>query len=175
MSEHIFTPEEVTKKMQDAEANTVISLDEFLTWRSTMKVYLAAPYSRKEQMNVYAADLRASGITVTSSWLDEPHKPGIEEQEITYEQQRNYAIQDVEDVQAADILVFFTDPTKTLVRAGRHVEFGIAVHRRIPIYVVGEEMENIFHYLPNVTHFFSWSGARGVLLARQTSPVWCSE
>jgi nucleoside 2-deoxyribosyltransferase len=129
-----------------------------------MRVYLAAPYVKKDQINEYAAELRAGGIEVTASWLDEPHKPTTQMQELTHEEHQKYAIQDVKDVQAADILIFFTDPTKTIIRAGRHVEFGIAIHRRIPIYVVGEERENIFHHLPKVVHFKEWPLLREFLL-----------
>ena len=129
-----------------------------------MRVYLAAPYSRKTEINQYAAELRAGGIEVTSSWLDEPHKPTTQMHELTHEEHQQYAIQDVKDVQAANILVFFTDPTKAIIRAGRHVEFGIAVQRGTPIYVVGEECENIFHHLPKVIHFKTWKTLRDLLI-----------
>jgi nucleoside 2-deoxyribosyltransferase len=132
-----------------------------------MKVYLAAPYQSKDQINIYAAELRAGSITVTSSWLDEPHSPTTSHHELTHDENQRYALQDVKDVQAADVLVFFTDPTKSIVRAGRHVEFGIAVQRRIPIYVVGAEYENIFHHLPKVIHFLTWETVRDMLIALQ--------
>ena len=130
-----------------------------------MRVYLAAPYSRKTEINQYAAELRAGGIEVTSSWLDEPHKPTTQMHELTHEEHQQYAVQDVKDVQAANILVFFTDPTKAIIRAGRHVEFGIAVQRGIPIYVLGIEFENIFHHMPGVMHFDSWEKVRDLLIA----------
>jgi nucleoside 2-deoxyribosyltransferase len=129
-----------------------------------MKVYLAAPYSRKDQISEYAAELRAGGITVTSSWLTEPHKPDTQFQELPPEVHRDYALQDVKDVQAAEALVLFTDPTKKIFRAGRHVEFGIAVQRGIPILVVGKEYENIFHYLPKVLHLDTWADVRDLLI-----------
>ena len=130
-----------------------------------MKVYLAAPYSAKDQIKKYDAELRAAGVNVVSSWLDEIHPPTTQMHDLSHEEHQQYAIQDVKDVQAADILVFFTDPTKTIIRAGRHVEFGIAVQRRIPIYVVGEDFENIFHHLPRVTHFESWDSLHDLLVA----------
>lgn len=130
-----------------------------------MKLYLAAPYSQKDQMNIYAAELRAGGIEITSSWLNEIHAATVQMQDLSHEENRKYAVQDVKDVQEADILVFFTDPTKAIVRAGRHVEFGIAVQRGVPIYVVGEEMENIFHHLGLVTHFKKWDDVRFLLCA----------
>lgn len=129
-----------------------------------LKVYLAAPFRRKDEIKDYATELRALGITVTSSWLEEPYKPTIEVHEIPADQNRRYAMQDVNDVVAAHILVLFTDPTKTIFRAGRHVEFGIALgigrSRPFPIFVVGEEYENIFHHMPQVYHFTTWEEAR---------------
>ena len=130
-----------------------------------MRVYLAAPYSRKTEINQYAAELRAGGIEVTSSWLDEPHKPTTQMHELTHEEHQQYANQDVKDVQAADILVFFTDPTGSIVRGGRHVEFGIALERRMPIFVIGNQRENIFHHMPGVMHFDSWEKVRDLLIA----------
>lgn len=131
-----------------------------------MKVYLAAPFQWIDQMRVYAAELRAGGVTVTSRWLEETHKSTDDKlPNLTHEQHQFYALQDVEDVAAADVFVLFTDPSKTIVHAGRHVEFGIAVQRKIPIYVVGLERENIFHHLPQVTHFENWVPVRDYLVA----------
>lgn len=132
-----------------------------------LKVYLAAPYSQKEQIKTYAEELRSVGIEVTSSWLDEPHKPTTGPDDLTYEDNQRYAVRDVQDVVAAEVLVFFTDPTKTIVRGGRHVEFGIAIgvglYRALPIFVVGGR-ENIFHYLPQVHHFDTWSDMKFQLM-----------
>lgn len=134
----------------------------------TLKVYLAAPYVMKNEIIQRALELRAAGVTVTSSWLNEPHKPTTQMHELTHEEHQTYAIQDVNDVWAADVLVFQTDPTKTLIRAGRHVEFGIAIGiartRPMPIFVIGDDRENIFHHLPQVTHFSSWGPLRDFLI-----------
>lgn len=139
----------------------------------TLKVYLAAPYKEKDFIAVCAEELRAGGIEVTSSWLHEPHAPNIGMADLTAEDHRKYAIQDVKDVKAADILVFWTDPTKTIIRAGRHVEFGIAIglglSRPMPIFVVGKECENIFHYMPQVIHFESWEKIRDFLIKMAAS------
>jgi len=130
-----------------------------------MKVYLAAPYQQKDHINIYAAQLRAGGVEVTSSWLDETHKPTVQMNELTPAEHLQYAVRDVKDIRQAKIFVLFTDPTKSIFRAGRHVEFGIAVERKMPIYVVGKEYENIFHHLPNVIHFKEWSDLRELLIA----------
>lgn len=121
-----------------------------------MKVYIAAPYSMKEIVKQEAADLLNNGITCTSSWVMEPHAPTTQMQDLTHNEHQDYAMQDVLDVTNGEVLVFHTDPTKTIVRGGRHVEFGIAVAQQKPIYVVGKEEENIFHHLPQVKHFHTW-------------------
>jgi hypothetical protein len=133
-----------------------------------MKVYLAAPYATKELMQERAEELRHLGIEVTSSWIDEPHKPSTQMHELTHEEHQQYALRDVEDVIAADVLVFHVDPTGKIVRAGRHVEFGMAVLinqliRGMPILVVGDAHENIFHHLPYVTHYATWEDLKSWL------------
>jgi nucleoside 2-deoxyribosyltransferase len=130
-----------------------------------MRVYLAAPYVKKNEIKAYATELRAGGVEVTSSWLDEPHDPSMGPKDLTPKQNQKYAVTDVFDVRRAQVFVLFTDKTKAVIRAGRHVEFGVAVERSMPIYVVGEERENIFHYLPFVTHVDSWERLRDYLIA----------
>ena len=130
-----------------------------------LRVYLAAPYSMKDTLTRRAAQLRELDIEVASSWLEEPHKPGTQMHELTHEEHQKYALRDVDDVVSADLLIFQGDPTKTIIRAGRHVEFGIAVaiartsSRPFPVFVIGEERENIFHHLPQVRHFATWENA----------------
>lgn len=124
-----------------------------------MKVYLAAQYHRKEEIRKYADDLRHIGHEVTSSWLEEPHAPTTQLIDLTDQQHRDYAIQDIVDIVQADSLVFFSVPdTELTVRGGRHVEFGYALARGIPIIVVGPK-ENIFHYLKGIQHVQNWTEA----------------
>src|SRR5215831_1650625 len=108
-----------------------------------MRVYIAAPYSCKESARIYALEFIKCGIEITSRWLEEPEAPSVQLKDVSTETLRRYAQQDIEDVLAADLLVFLTDETKSLIRAGRHVEFGVALGKRIPIYVLGEP-ENLF-------------------------------
>ena len=89
-----------------------------------MKV-TSAPYSTKEYVKVCSGASRF-GYHVTSSWLMSL-MPGTQMSELTPEQHQKYAMRDEIDVREADVFVFFTDPTGTIVRGGRHVEFGMAV------------------------------------------------
>ena len=135
-----------------------------------LRVYIAAPYSRKDEMNFVKSRLLEIGIGVTSSWLKEPHSPTAQMGDLSHEEHQTYALQDIADVRAADAMLFFTDPTKTIIRAGRHVEFGMAValnefrFGNYPIFVVGQDRENIFHHLDNVSHYDSWKDARNALV-----------
>jgi nucleoside 2-deoxyribosyltransferase len=136
-----------------------------------MKVYLAAPFTTKDVIKVYAEELRASGVIVTSSWLEEPFKPTIQLSDVMPEQIQAYAVQDVKDVAAADILVLWTDPTRTIVRQGRTAELGMVLglntvrQKKVPVFVVGLEEENIFHHCPEVSHFESWEQVRDLLIS----------
>ena len=128
-----------------------------------LRVYLASPYGRKEDLRNYAIELQSLGMVVTSRWLDEPDKPTVQLHEVAHTTLREYATRDIDDVTTADVMVLFTDPTKTIIRAGRHVEFGMALALNIPILVVGLEHENIFHMLPEVKHFANWYQVRDEL------------
>ena len=129
-----------------------------------MKVYLAARYSLKNQMVEYAHELRSLDIEVTSRWLEEPHSPTSQIGDVSEDLMRQYAQIDVEDIHAADTLVFFSvDPTTPTVRGGRHVEFGYALALGKSILVVGPK-ENIFHFLPSVRFVTSWRQAVNALI-----------
>ena len=139
-----------------------------------MKIYLAAPYHRKDEIKKYAISLRGFNIEVTSTWLDEPHSPTTEMRELSHEQHQKYAIKDVDDVVIADGLVIFTDPTQSIVRQGRTAEMGMAIAinrmvRPMPIFVVGNLYENIFHHMTDVQHFEDWDTTKKAVLnfARQ--------
>lgn len=70
---------------------------------------------------------------------------------------------DWEDVNAAKIVISFTEPPRsTANRGGRHVEFGIALANKARVIVVGHR-ENIFHWLPIVEFFKTWPEAVKVL------------
>lgn len=123
-----------------------------------LKVYLAAPFQMKDEIKARVELLRSFGIEVTSTWVDEPHKASIQLKDLSPETHLKYATADVQDIVAADMLILQDDPT--IVRAGRHVEFGVAIGlgltRPYPIFVVGPIRANIFHYLSQVYHFETW-------------------
>jgi nucleoside 2-deoxyribosyltransferase len=120
-----------------------------------MKIYLASRYSRREELCKYRDELVAMGHVVTSRWLNGNHQ--IDDQglsvEAKAEERQRFALEDFTDVIQADALIAFTEPPRaTNSRGGRHVEFGIALGRMMPVYVVGPR-ENVFHCLNDVRQF----------------------
>jgi nucleoside 2-deoxyribosyltransferase len=119
------------------------------------KIYLAARYSRRDEMRSVAQRLAGAGFAVTSRWLyeDKPlqTKLGDDSPQFYTETARI----DLDDINRADTVVFFAeDPHVGTPRGGRHVEFGYALGAGKRMVVIGGA-ENIFHYLPNVKHFIS--------------------
>jgi nucleoside 2-deoxyribosyltransferase len=125
-----------------------------------MKIYLAARYSRRDELRQYKTLLEAEGIEVTSRWLNEKEPLDSQMGQHTDEFYVETATIDIEDVEKADLVLFFAeDPLVGWVRGGRHVEFGYALGIGKSIAVVGPK-ENVFHYLPqfskfNICHFES--------------------
>lgn len=116
-----------------------------------MRVYIAARYTRKEEMKEVRRKLSEIGIASTSNWLEEPHSATTQLTELTNEQNTEYAEADLRDIDRADHVLFFSEADLT-PRGGRHVEFGYALAQGKRIHVVGPK-ENIFHYLPTVTNY----------------------
>lgn len=131
-----------------------------------MRIYLAARYSRREELLGYRTDLEAAGHLVTSRWLAGAHQwdplaAGIESPETAMEtipiEAVRFATDDVEDVAAAELLIAFTErPRANLAsRGGRHVELGLALAWGKPVVIVGPR-ENVFCTLPGIIHHDTW-------------------
>lgn len=142
-----------------------------------MRVYLAARFSRLPELNRYREELAELGIEVTSRWLDGGHEwVGTPDEEIPPWEQARFAMEDLDDILAADLLVCFTEPSgEGPARGGRHVEMGFALALGKPILVVGH-YENVFYCLPSIMFMETWDAALAWLqIAQQTwlpVPVW---
>lgn len=128
-----------------------------------MKIYLAARYSRREELCEYRELLHEIGHTVTSRWLDGEHQ--ALDNCATDEEAQRFAEDDLRDLMAADTLICFTEPSRSAnSRGGRHVEFGVALglmvagRKRHRIIVVGPR-ENVFYCLPAIEQHKVWNGA----------------
>lgn len=125
----------------------------------SVKIYLAARYSRREELCGYRAELEALGHRVTSRWLNGNHQiddAGLSA-EAAQEERVRFASEDWNDLMAADWCISFTEtPRSSNSRGGRHVEFGAALATGKVCVVVGPR-ENVFHCLPGVEWFPDWT------------------
>ncbi len=150
-----------------------------------MKIYLAARYSRREELVAYRKQLQDIGHDVQARWLNGEHQLANDgtpigengaalvegtlrsgEQLSEHEQteraaalRTKFALDDWEDVNAAELVISFTEPPRSKAnRGGRHVEYGIALANKARVIVVGHR-ENIFHWLPVVEFCTAWEDA----------------
>ena len=133
-----------------------------------MRIYLAARYSRIDELNGYADDLRALGHVVDARWLNGNHqiheKQAVESATMSVPiEGQQFAVDDCVDILCADCLVAFSEPPRSgASRGGRHVELGLALAWGKRVIVVGPR-ENVFHTLPQVEHFWTWGEVVEVL------------
>lgn len=125
-----------------------------MTRHQAMKIYLAARYSRLEELNEYRAELQDRGHVVTSRWLDGLEQYGLEGTEEAMHspaQRAMFAIDDTRDLLEADTVIAFTEEPGTPGgrRGGRHVELGIALGAGTRVIIVGPA-ENVFCELPGI-------------------------
>lgn len=139
-----------------------------------MKIYLASRYSRRLELCDYRETLRTLGHEVTSRWLDGSHQisdngtPIGEDGESLVEfvqsdaaaqLRQHFATEDLADIDAADVLVAFTEPPRSSAsRGGRHTELGYAIAKDTRIIIVGPR-ENVFCWLPWIDAYDTWDEA----------------
>lgn len=150
-----------------------------------MNIYLAARYSRREELCEYRDQLIKIGHNVQARWLNGEHQLANdgtpigengealvegtlrsgeklsehEQSEHAARLRQQFAQDDWEDVNAAELVISFTEPPRSKAnRGGRHVEYGIALARGVRVIVVGYR-ENIFHWLPQVEFCETWEQA----------------
>lgn len=128
-----------------------------------MRIYLAARYSRREELCGYRRTLQFAGYEVTSRWLDGGHhisdaalNDDHGDQGFSASQRQRFAEEDWSDLFWADTCISFTEaPRSSASRGGRHVEFGAALAMGKRCIVVGPR-ENVFHCLPQVEVYPDW-------------------
>lgn len=114
-----------------------------------MKFYISARYGRKEEARALALEIQGLEHTITSLWLWQV------ESEMGYAegnaQTIKFARRDVQEIDDCDVFVALSEvPENPWGRGGRHVEFGAAMRIKKQLIVIGP-LENLFHYLPEVT------------------------
>lgn len=113
---------------------------------SGVRVYLAGRFSRRDELNRYAARLREWGFTVDARWLTEEHEWFGHSGEDELRAAQGFAADDIADIAKADLVLVFTEHVKPggRNRGGRHVEYGLALGLSKDVAVVGP-LENVFH------------------------------
>jgi len=125
-----------------------------------MKFYLAARYSRHEEMRGVRDELEGLGHTVTSRWIEAPEgrygRGSFTPQQLADDPLycSDVAARDIADIKAADAMISFTEADGG-GKGGRHVELGMAAALGKDLYVVGPR-EHVFHCIPGVRCFWNW-------------------
>ena len=125
-----------------------------------MKIYLAARYSRNDEMRGVRDVLEALGHKVTSRWIDQhggnlPESIVAEKLNAEPGECSKYAFIDLQDLKAADTVISFTSAGGG-GKGGRHIEFGVALGLGKDVIIVGPR-ENVFHTLPQIEHYPDWA------------------
>lgn len=112
-----------------------------------VKVYVAARSQHQEAARVLRETLVAEGFVVTSRWLD------MNIGDFRPEEQAKGATIDLEDVDAADVTVFFNpEGFEKVGTGGCHFECGYTLAKSKPVFVYGQPT-NVFHYSKGVKTF----------------------
>ncbi len=127
-----------------------------------MRVYLAARYSRIDELNSYKAELEGRGLVITSRWLTGEYR--FQEAQAAEQGVPDIGLivaqHDVEDIESSDTVICFTEsPRSNHSRGGRHVEFGMALALTKNIVIVGP-LENVFYCLPQIERYNDWADFR---------------
>ena len=128
-----------------------------------MRCYLAAGFSRKNEIAEKSQELENLGIKVTSTWPWEDAAPDSTLDQVGDEYLRKNARKDLNEILAADAVILFTqNPLKPFCRGGRMHEAGFAQGCGKTLIVCGPR-ENIFHFLPEITQFNTWEELKATL------------
>lgn len=122
-------------------------------------IYLAARYSRNDEMRGVRDVLEVLGYRVTSRWIDHHGGQQLESAATAVLNSdpasvAHFGAHDLEDLDAADTVISFTSADGG-GKGGRHIEFGYALARGKRMIVCGPR-ENIFHTLPQIEHYPTW-------------------
>lgn len=130
-----------------------------------MKLYVASHC--RETAAGLKKELERDGHEVVSRWIVSDTKFGLGAVAYSDAERTALALQDEEDVRAAcDGLVLIAEPEGRFVPGGKHVETGIALALRRPVFVVGRR-ENLFHWHPLVLMVPDTAGLLAALAAHR--------
>lgn len=129
--------------------------------RNLPRVYLAARYSRRGELQRYAAQLREMGLAeVPCRWLSEEHDWDGND----LARAQRYALDDIEDLERCHAVVVFLEEPGNYRRGGSLVELGMAMASGKSVVLVGPA-PNVFCTLPGMPRFPAWPQALAYLVA----------
>lgn len=131
-----------------------------------MRIYLAGPWTCREEVRQAACRFEAAGHTITEAWwshrdvaLQDPQR------DIKLRQQAHH---DVSGILTAQRFIFLNWASSE----GKCVELGMALTLKTPILAVGmRSLHNIFHYLPQITWVLTVEKAIEHLTHQTATPV----
>lgn len=104
-----------------------------------MRLYLAAPWSQRDQARIMSQKLMEAGHIVTATWFNQ--EPTDDPAML-----REFALRDIEELFSANMLILINSQKRGEETSGKAVETGLAIATLKGIIIVGER-SNIFHYL----------------------------
>lgn len=108
-----------------------------------IRVYIAAPFEERFEVQEIRKHLRTTGIIVDAPWLDVPEK---DHEEISIQMRRQRVQEDLDAVERCHIFIAFNPPGwGHKGTGGRHVELGYALAFHKPIILIGNKT-NLFHW-----------------------------
>jgi nucleoside 2-deoxyribosyltransferase len=118
-----------------------------------MKIYLAARYDRRNEMEEYAFELESRlKQKVVSTWHCLLVEPNIELEKHS-NKMKQAAERDLEDLNKADCLILFSDERGSKNNGGgKDFEAGYAYGKGLEIISIGP-YENVFHFLEDVERY----------------------
>ena len=106
-----------------------------------MRVYIAAPWTRKAEAQYAADQCVAAGLRVSSTWHGPDHPDTTDPAEL-----QRQARHDINGVTWADALIILNLEKSE----GKATEMGFALGLGMPVVAVGNRSNNIFYHLPEV-------------------------
>lgn len=110
------------------------------------KVFLAARYSRRQELRLYAQLLANCGVQVTSRWIWSDD-PCFDTLELTSKEM--LCMSDVNDLLDADSLILFNPKGRN---GGCDAEFGMSIVLQLEKYIVGPR-SHLYTYWPGTKYY----------------------
>jgi nucleoside 2-deoxyribosyltransferase len=109
------------------------------------EIYIAAPFTEREEAKFIRERLEKMGIISTARWIDSHLEEGV-----SPEVARVEASADLLDITRADSFLLL-NYTSYPCSPGRNIEFGWALAKGKRIFLLGEP-SSVFHHHPNIIH-----------------------